>query len=146
VHVRERVRGPLEYFSSIELSIGQGLRWFKVGWALSLRVQCKTEFDRALMPLFSDADLQVEIRAKIARPAGFHGAPAILRISGHPDAEFRMADRRNRPKTEDTIRVRREEAENLSTMPDWPNINVELKGRIHASADILIQGAPQTAW
>jgi hypothetical protein len=49
-------------------------------------------------------------------------------------------------KTGDTILVRQEEAENLSATLDWPKINLGLDGRIRASADILIQGARQTAW
>jgi hypothetical protein len=48
-------------------------------------------------------------------------------------------------KSEDTILVQRQEAENFTTTLDWPKINVELDARIHASADILIQGAAQTA-
>jgi Xaa-Pro dipeptidase len=49
-------------------------------------------------------------------------------------------------KAEDTILVQRTQAENLTSTPDWPKINVELDGMVYESADVLIQGAAQTSW
>jgi Xaa-Pro dipeptidase len=49
-------------------------------------------------------------------------------------------------KAEDTILVRQEQAENLSTTPDWPRIHVKQGGLVYDQPDILIQGAAQTSW
>ena len=49
-------------------------------------------------------------------------------------------------KAEDTILVQQDHTENLSATQNWPQINVELGGRVYESADILIQGATQTKW
>jgi Xaa-Pro dipeptidase len=49
-------------------------------------------------------------------------------------------------KAEDTIVVQQKQAENLSSTPDWPKINVELDEIVYESADVLIQGAAQTKW
>jgi antitoxin VapB len=49
-------------------------------------------------------------------------------------------------KAEDTILVQQDHTENLTATRNWPQIRVKVGGREYESADVLIQGAPQTNW
>jgi Xaa-Pro dipeptidase len=49
-------------------------------------------------------------------------------------------------KVEDTVIVMGDRVENITTLADWPAMNVLVNGKTYACPDILIHGAAQTAW
>jgi antitoxin VapB len=49
-------------------------------------------------------------------------------------------------KVEDTVIAFPDRVENITTLADWPAINVVVDGKSYGCPDILIHGGPQTEW